>query len=242
MTPTTENVQVWSSSQQRVARKLNENLRRKSSENWNTQRSIEWNVHARCLRWLRQDFRWETEVPIRIESSAKDEKKCCDASQGFQKQHQSTKIRFVQEIFTVHRHKSETVLVNYTQSFPPVKSQGICLSCWAFASVAVIEYFMWKSGKRWMYSEQNLVDCSELNFGCTGGWPTLAFKYIRDKGISNGTRYKYKGVKQDCQRTDRLYPPVLKIPNVCEVLVNGDEKLLQKLLVQYGPVAGAVCK
>lgn len=99
---------------------------------------------------------------------------------------------------------------------------------------------MWKSGKRWTYSEQNLVDCSQLNYGCTGGWPTAAFKYIRDEGISNGTKYRYKGIREECRRSGKKFPPILKIPNVCELSLEGKEDLLQKLLVQYGPVAGAL--
>lgn len=99
---------------------------------------------------------------------------------------------------------------------------------------------MWKQGKPWNLSEQNLVDCSRLDYGCAGGWPTNAFNYIREEGISSGKIYTYKSVRQECQRNKTQYPSILKIPNVCEVFLNGREEILQRILVQYGPVAGAL--
>lgn len=35
---------------------------------------------------------------------------------------------------------------------------------------------------------------------------------------------------------------MVKIPNVCEIYVNGQEDLLKSLIAQYGPVSGAICK
>lgn len=134
------------------------------------------------------------------------------------------------------------LLVNYTSYFPPVKNQGSCLSCWAFAAVSVVEYYMWKKNKKWSFSEQNLVDCSVRDYGCSGGWPTNALQYIRDEGISNGTTYTYKGMKQTCLRNKTNFKSILKIPNVCEVMLNGCEESLKKIIARNGPVAGAMCK
>lgn len=101
---------------------------------------------------------------------------------------------------------------------------------------------MRKRGKNWQLSEQNLVDCSKLDFGCLGGWPTNAFYYVRDHGISNGSKYLYKGLKQECQRNGTRFPSVLKVPNVCEVYVNGREDHLKSIIANNGPIAGAICK
>ena len=100
---------------------------------------------------------------------------------------------------------------------------------------------MWKKNKTWSFSEQNLVDCSTRDYGCAGGWPTNAFYYIRDQGISNGSSYTYKGVKQPCMRNNTKFKSILKIPNVCEVSLNGKEDFLKKIVGKYGPVAGAIC-
>lgn len=101
---------------------------------------------------------------------------------------------------------------------------------------------MRKTGRKWIFSEQNLVDCSALDYGCTGGWPTNAFKYIRDEGISNGTRYPYRGVKQSCLRVGKKRRAILKVKNVCEVFLNGREDLLKRIVAQYGPVSSGVCE
>jgi C1A family cysteine protease len=53
----------------------------------------------------------------------------------------------------------------------PVKNQGMCASCWAFATVAAFESLLLIKGKNVLLSEQQLVDCSSKygNKGCHGG-------------------------------------------------------------------------
>lgn len=49
--------------------------------------------------------------------------------------------------------------------------KSLCLSsCWAFAIVSVIEsFFAIQGNKLTSFSEQQLVDCSNKDNGCTGG-------------------------------------------------------------------------
>lgn len=76
----------------------------------------------------------------------------------------------------------------------------------------------------------------------SGGWPTDALNYIRDQGVSDGKKYTFKEETQHCKRTEKNYPPIAKIPNACELELNGDEVALKKLIAQYGPVAGTMGK
>lgn len=63
---------------------------------------------------------------------------------------------------------------------------------------------------------------------------------MRDEGISDGRQYTFKAVNQPCQRTKKKYPPIMKIPNSCEMDLEGNEVALKKLIAQYGPVAGTM--
>lgn len=52
-----------------------------------------------------------------------------------------------------------------------IKDQGQCGSCWAFSAASAMESsHAIKSGTLLSFSEQQLVDCSTANYGCSGGW------------------------------------------------------------------------
>jgi len=63
----------------------------------------------------------------------------------------------------------------------PVKDQGTCGSCWAFATVGAMEgQYAKVTSKIPIISEQQLVDCtwSALNFGCNGGEAEAALSWL----------------------------------------------------------------
>lgn len=76
----------------------------------------------------------------------------------------------------------------------PVKDQGQCGSCWAFASTAVMEsaHFIYE-GMLYSLSEQNLVSCSFLqkNLGCNGGWYYYAWTYAENHKLEEESAYPY---------------------------------------------------
>lgn len=64
-----------------------------------------------------------------------------------------------------------------TGKLTPVKNQGACGSCWAFATVAAIEaQHAIKKGALVSLSEQEMVDCDDKNNGCNGGYRPYAMR------------------------------------------------------------------
>jgi hypothetical protein len=53
----------------------------------------------------------------------------------------------------------------------PVRNQGSCGSCWAFAAVGIVESAVLRGlGESENLSEQWLVSCNPWDYGCDGGW------------------------------------------------------------------------
>lgn len=78
----------------------------------------------------------------------------------------------------------------------PVRDQGQCGSCWAFATTANAES-AWALAKGQLLdlSEEYLVDCATgvgyYNMGCNGGNPDSAFKYMITNGQCTEASYPY---------------------------------------------------
>jgi len=123
----------------------------------------------------------------------------------------------------------------------PVKSQGYCGACWAFAAIGALEsdatYFR---GSEVLLSEQNLLDCTSSygNNGCGGGNPSNSFRYVEDNaGVDTQDSYPYEGDMEDC---------TFSSSDVGENLSNfgrvtpGDEEAMRAAIRQYGPVTAGV--
>lgn len=80
-----------------------------------------------------------------------------------------------------------------------VKNQGHCGSCWAFSTTGALEG-AWQvaTGKLVSLSEQQLVDCSKENHGCSGGLMDYGFKFLEGVNACAEESYPYKGVAGTC--------------------------------------------
>eukprot|EP00727_Mastigamoeba_balamuthi_P006638 m51a1_g2595 putative phosphatidylinositol 3- (1445) ;mRNA; r:440263-446902 len=89
-----------------------------------------------------------------------------------------------QTINDVFHHWAHRAIVptkmDLRQNFPPVKDQGQCGSCWAFAAAGVAEGAWYRRHRAIVsLSEQQLVSCDHLNsWGCDGGWASWAFLWM----------------------------------------------------------------
>jgi len=65
----------------------------------------------------------------------------------------------------------------------PVKSQGSCGSCWDFAAHSALEaMILIHGGTELDLCEQQILSCETGGYGCSGGWYSWAWNYIRENG------------------------------------------------------------
>ncbi|XP_015787203.1 cathepsin L1 [Tetranychus urticae] len=118
----------------------------------------------------------------------------------------------------------------------PVKDQGACGSCWAFASVAGIEGAWAKAkGKLVSLSEQQILDCATKgNYGCRGGFIDNALDYvIEEGGIDTEASYPYEALQGQCWFT--FTDVGAKISNFVGIPQNDEDALVSA--VALNPVS-----
>ncbi|EGC37608.1 hypothetical protein DICPUDRAFT_149760 [Dictyostelium purpureum] len=129
-----------------------------------------------------------------------------------------------------------TASADWSSSLPPVKNQGSCGSCYAFASITALEGALSKKGIQARLSEQEIVDCTrnQGNNGCSGGWFTGVYDYIRaNKGVSLETGYPYTNSEGTCR-------PTSKNGGINSYVNINNERSMTDALTRVGPIAVAL--
>ncbi|CAI4229297.1 unnamed protein product [Auanema sp. JU1783] len=114
----------------------------------------------------------------------------------------------------------------------PVKAQGQCGSCWAFAATATVEAaYAISHGEKRNLSEQTLLDCDFADNACDGGDEDKAFRYIHRNGLAYATELPYVAHRQN---SCSVHGNVTKIE--VAYFLHPDEKSMIDWLVNFGPV------
>ena len=122
-----------------------------------------------------------------------------------------------------------------------MKNQGACGSCWAFVATAVNEgRAAMKNITYSTLSEQQLVSCSTMNQGCTGGWMATAWSYVAVSGQVSDATYPYtnefSSKTEPC--IDSLLQPALVKDDDPTIYLTTESEL--KAALMEGPVAVAI--
>ena len=129
-----------------------------------------------------------------------------------------------------------------------IKDQGMCGSCWAFASTETIEsHAALDSGKLVELSPQHLVSCAANVYdcggtgGCGGSIAELAFEYVQTHGMATEWTYPYTagldGATGACRyNASSPIPKAATLDGYVRVPSN-DETQVLTALVKEGPLA-----
>ncbi|MBN1557731.1 MAG: S8 family serine peptidase [Lentisphaerae bacterium] len=124
----------------------------------------------------------------------------------------------------------------------PIRNQASCGSCWAFATVGCLESnIRITDGQEEDLSEQLLVSCAEMYFGCSGGWE--AHPYFYDTPAADGevgaaleTDFPYEAADVPCAGP---YPRLYVLDGWAYVGADdgvADTDAIKQALLDYGPV------
>jgi len=119
-----------------------------------------------------------------------------------------------------------------------VKNQGMCGSCWAFSVTGNVEgQQAVKNGKLLSLSEQELVDCDPLDYGCGGGLMENAYKTLLDiGGLEQESDYGYDGETEACQ----FNRSKVAVRVTGGVEISSDEHQMAQWLLKNGPISIAI--
>ncbi|XP_006118433.1 dipeptidyl peptidase 1 [Pelodiscus sinensis] len=132
--------------------------------------------------------------------------------------------------------------INGVDYVSPVRNQASCGSCYAFASMGMLEArirIRTNNSQRPILSPQQVVSCSHYSQGCDGGFPYLiAGKYVQDFGVVEEDCFPYTATDSPCTVKRNCSHYYTSEYHYVGGFYGGCNEALMKLeLVLYGPLA-----
>lgn len=130
----------------------------------------------------------------------------------------------------------------------PVKDQGQCGACWAFATVGVLENVIKaKDGQSVNLSEQYLISCNSEGYSCYGGW--WAHEYHQWKSVSgeqeagavSENAKPYQARNGNCTSPNQKVAKILDWGYVGRQNSVPSTEAIKQAIYEHGPVTAAVC-
>ncbi|MGD9210935.1 MAG: C1 family peptidase, partial [Desulfobacteraceae bacterium] len=131
----------------------------------------------------------------------------------------------------------------------PIKNQGNCGACWAFATVGVFENVMKiQDSVTIPLSEQYLISCNSEGYNCTnGGWWVHEYhqwKTVNGEAEAGAVSEKdkpYQAHDTNCNSPNEKVAQIVNWNYVTEQNSVPSTSAIKQAIYNYGPVTAAVC-